>query len=115
AVEAAVDAWVNPALDYNARSRALAILWVSRDRAQPLVRAAFDRASGDARLEHAKLLGFWGEPCGVAELATALDPAEWDEKILQGKMAEYAYLPTPVDALVLALGYSGDADNALPA
>src|SRR5690606_1290222 len=57
---------------------------------------------------------FWHEPCGAAELAAALEAAAWDEKILQGRMAEYAYLPTPVDALVLALGYGGNVDAALP-
>ncbi|NLF19574.1 MAG: FAD-dependent oxidoreductase [Lentisphaerae bacterium] len=28
----------------------------------------------------------------------------WDDRILQGAMAEYAHLPTPVDGLILALG-----------
>lgn len=32
----------------------------------------------------------------------------WDAKVFQGVMAEYAHLPTPIDALILALGYSGD-------
>jgi hypothetical protein len=33
---------------------------------------------------------------------------------LQGVMAEYAHLPTPIDALILALGSTGDA-RAVPA
>jgi len=60
----------------------------------------------------AKVLGFLEQRDGVAELVGALDVAEFDAKILQGRMAEYAHLPTPVDALILALGYSGD-DRAL--
>jgi len=67
-----------------------------------------------ARLEYAKLAGFLGLQDGVDDLIAALDATEeWDPKILQGAMAEYAHLPTPTDALVLALGYAGDP-RALP-
>ncbi len=38
---------------------------------------------------------------------------EWDAKIFQGSMAEYAHLPTPIDALILALGGTRDR-RALP-
>jgi hypothetical protein len=45
----------------------------------------------------------------AAELIDALDEVEaWDAKIFQGKMAEYAHLPTPIDALILALGHTRD-------
>ena len=43
----------------------------------------------------------------------ALRLATWDGNILQGKMAEYAQLPAPVDALIWALGHAGDS-RAVP-
>jgi hypothetical protein len=32
---------------------------------------------------------------------------EWDDKIFQGFMADYAHLPTPIDAVILSVGNSG--------
>jgi hypothetical protein len=93
--------------------RALAVVLTHREWALPLLKSAFAQATGHDRLVFARLLGFLGQPDGVPELMSALREAEWDEKILQGRMAEYAHLPTPVDALVLALGYSHDP-RALP-
>ena len=74
----------------------------------------FESAAGDARLTYAKTLAFMGDSSGVQLLIDELDKTEgWDAKILQGNMAEYAHLPTPIDALILGLGYSGDR-RALP-
>ena len=51
----------------------------------------------------AKVLGLLGEREVVPDLLEALAKVDdWDPKILQGNMAEYAHLPTPVDALILA-------------
>jgi hypothetical protein len=91
--------------DRLAAARALAVVMAHREMAVDPVRAAHAQATGEARLTYAKLLGFWGDETVGAELAEALDRVEaWDPKIFQGKMAEYAHLPTPADALVLALG-----------
>ncbi len=56
----------------------------------------------------AKLRGMLGDPAAVDELIAALDTTEFDPRILQGSMAEFAHLPTPVDALILSLGFAGD-------
>lgn len=93
--------------------RALAVVLTQRETAVSHLRKAYEQATGADRLVFARLLGFLGQADGVPELVGALRDAEWDEKILQGRMAEYAHLPTPVDALVLALGYSHDR-RALP-
>ena len=67
------------------------------------------------KLAYARLLGFFGDKEVVPVLADALDAIkEWDARILQGKMAEFAYLPTPIDSLILALGRTRDP-RALPA
>jgi hypothetical protein len=51
----------------------------------------------------------------VPFLIEALDNVkQWDARILQGKMAEYAHLPTPIDTLILGLGRTRDP-QALPA
>jgi hypothetical protein len=106
-VAAAVADLVNPSRSFLERSQSLAILFARPDAALPLLRRALASAPvAEAALEYAKLLGFLGCADGVPMLADALDRAGWDDKIYQGRMAEYAHLPTPVDALVLALGYS---------
>ncbi len=101
--------------DRLAAARALAVVLAHREAAEPLLLAAFRKGQGATRLTHAKILGFWGHTEVVPELTAALDAVhEWDAKVLQGVMAEYAHLPTPVDALVLALGQPRDP-RALPA
>ena len=97
------------------RCRALAVVLSHCDLAVATIKRAFRAASGESRLTYAKVLGFLGEKDGVELLLEELERVEsWDAKILQGNMAEYAHLPTPVDALILALGYSGDP-RAVPA
>jgi hypothetical protein len=106
-VQKAVAAIGDPDLERNAKCRELAIVLAHRELAHPHLAEAFPEAEGDARLAYAKLLGFLGDAAAVPVLEDALRGVEaWDDKILQGKMAEYAHLPTPVDALILALGYT---------
>jgi hypothetical protein len=109
AVEALPDA-ANPA----EAGRSLAIILSSPERARPVLEEAFGGATGPARLTYAKVLGVFGDARGVPELTEALDDiTAWDAKILQGVAAEYAHLPTPVDALILSLGSTRDS-RALP-
>ncbi len=95
--------------------RELAIVLAHRDTALPLLDAAFVQADGESKLTYAKILGFLGQPAAAPVLRQALDQVTaWDAKVLQGTMAEYAHLPTPIDSLVMALGHTGDR-RALPA
>jgi len=95
--------------------RALAMVLAHRETALPLLQAAFARADEPHKLTYARILGFLGQREAVPVLIEALEkiPA-WDAKVLQGTMAEYAHLPTPVDSLVMALGRTGDR-RAMPA
>ncbi|UCE49704.1 MAG: FAD-dependent oxidoreductase, partial [Phycisphaerales bacterium] len=97
------------------RCKALAVILSHTDKARSPLRLAFASATGEARITYAKLLGLMGEPEVVPILIERLEEIkEWDAKIYQGSMAEYAHLPTPVDALILALGGTHDR-RALPA
>jgi len=89
-------------------ARALAVVLAQPQTALPLLKQRYAAATGEAKLTYAKILGFLGQAEAVPTLLEALALAEWDAKILQGVAAEYAHLPTPIDALVLALGYTGD-------
>ncbi len=92
-----------------ARCRSLAIILTHSKDARPALRDAFASTQGDARLTYAKVLGFLGDREVVPVLVDALRQVkQWDAKIYQGAMAEYAHLPTPVDALILALGHAHD-------
>ncbi len=122
AIADAVQIYADPANDYAARSRALALLFLQPDAALPALRSAWaemgtettgDDPSAERALALALVLGILGDASGAVLLAEALDAATFDAKILQGHMAEYAHLPTPVDALILALAGTGDA-RALP-
>jgi hypothetical protein len=97
-----------------ARCKALAVILSHPDKARPQLKNAFNSAAGEVRITYAKLLGFLGEREVVPELIAKLKMIDqWDAKIYQGSMAEYAHLPTPVDALILALGHARDR-RALP-
>ncbi len=87
----------------------LAIVLSHQDSALGYLRSAYNKSAGPKRLVYARVLGMLGDATGVDELIESLEEVTtWDEKILQGKMAEYAHLPTPVDSLILALGSTGD-------
>ncbi|MCF6358920.1 MAG: hypothetical protein L3J54_14055, partial [Draconibacterium sp.] len=69
----------------------------------------YKKATGKSKLLYAQVLGMCGEKTGVPALKLELNKFKsWDEKIFQGSMADYAHLPTPIDAVILALGYSND-------
>lgn len=90
-------------------ARPLAVILSHSDTARPMLREAYREAAGSSRLTFARVMGFLGEQEVVPDLMDALESVgEWDAKILQGAMAEYAHLPTPVDGLILALGHTGD-------
>ncbi len=92
----------------------LAVILTHGEPALPFVRQAYSKAKGQPRVLYAQILAVLGDRTGVPILIGALTNAEWDAKIYQGHMADYAHLPTPVDSLILALGRAGDR-CALPA
>ncbi len=92
----------------------LAIILTHKKTALPLIRKRYLKSTGKSKLLYAQVLGMCGKNDGLATLLAELENfTEWDEKIFQGSMADYAYLPTPIDGVILALGNSGDK-AALP-
>lgn len=92
----------------------LSVILTHGDVALPLIRQAYSKAKGQPRMLYAQVLAVFGDKTGVTTLLEALRSAMWDAKIYQGRMADYAHLPTPVDSLILALGHAGDR-SAVPA
>nr|MCU0248492.1 FAD-dependent oxidoreductase [Bryobacter sp.] len=93
----------------------LAVILTHKSAALPLLKQAYEKARPRQKLMYANLLAFFGEAEVTPFLAESLDAiTQWDARILQGKMAEYAHLPTPIDTIILALGRTGDR-RGLPA
>jgi hypothetical protein len=88
--------------------RPLAIILTHREAALPLVGEKYKQSRGRSKLLYAEVLGMCGKEEGLSTLLAELDNfKEWDEKIFQGSMADYAHLPTPIDAVILSVGNSG--------
>lgn len=102
------------ALNPKEAGKPLAIVLTHKKTALQMVKKEYQKSAGRRKLQYAVVLGMWGEKDGVTTLLNELENSgKWDEKIYQGSMADFAYLPTPVDALILSLGNSGDR-SALP-
>ncbi len=89
----------------------LAIILTHQEAALPKIIEAYHKAKADcqAKLLYAQLLAICGNNEGLPTLLAALKEIdEWEDKIFQGFMADYAHLPTPTDALILAASYTGD-------
>ncbi len=113
AIQQAVSAY-GKATNPESAGKPLAVILTHKDEALPLVRHAYSQANGTPRVQYAQVLAVLGDNVGVPALLDALKTAEWDAKIYQGRMADYAHLPTPVDSLILALGHASDR-SAVPA
>ena len=114
-IHKAVREYGDAALSRAGRCKALAIILSHAEKARSPLKLAFASATSETRIAYAKLLGFMGERQVVPTLIEELEAVDqWDAKIYQGSMAEYAHLPTPIDALILALGGTRDR-RALPA
>lgn len=91
--------------------RPLAIILTHQDISIPLIIKKYHSSEGRSKLLYAQVLGMCGNTESLPTLLAELDNfVEWDDKIYQGWMADYAHLPTPIDALILSVGYSGIKD-----
>jgi len=107
-VEAAVNGFMD-ADDSFAAGKDLAVVMTHQEMAAPLLKELLKNAEPRKKLRAAMTLGVFGEPCAFDELRQALQGIScFDAPVRQGRMAEYAYLPTHVDGLLIALGSLAD-------
>src|SRR5690606_20881802 len=84
----------------------LAIILSHLDTALPIIKEEYQKSTGNKKLLYAQVLGMCGEKLANTTLLAELEGfSEWDDKIFQGSMADFAHLPTPLDAIILSLGY----------
>ncbi len=95
--------------DRDRACRALALVFAYPDRSLPLLREAFQQVGAAQREIYAKILGVFGDAAGLPLLLQAAEKPNWGQKVWQGKMAEFAYLPNDIDATVMAIGFAGDS------
>ncbi len=87
----------------------LSVILSHKENAIPIIQKEYKKAKEKTNLLYAQALGICGNSEGIPTLLAELNKFEkWDEKIFQGSMADFAHLPTPIDGIILALGYSGD-------
>jgi hypothetical protein len=98
-------------------SRCTALIFAHSSRALPLMENAYPHAQGERQVDIAILLGLCGKKTGVSTLIEELEAIEtnrsgkgWEPRKPLGRMAEFSQLPTRMDALILALGRTGEED-----
>ncbi len=83
--------------------------------ALPLLRAAYDRAEGKAKLVYAHTLAVLGDATGVDTLIETVDSyASWDEGWNYRGMGQFGAALSPLDRYIVALGRAGQK-KAIPA
>ena len=92
-----------------------AVVLSHREQALPLVREAFAKAAGDARVTYAKLLAVLGDASGLDTMLEKLNAAaEWDQGWNYRGMGQYGSAYSELDALIVAIGMTGQT-RAVPA
>ncbi len=82
--------------------------------ALPLLRRAYARAEGQAKLIYAHTLAVLGDPAGVDTLIEAVDSYEsWDEGWNYRAMGQFGSALSPLDRYIVALGRAGQK-KAIP-
>jgi flavin-dependent dehydrogenase len=95
--------------------RGLAVLLEERDRALPLLKAAWQKAElPEYRLIYANILGMLGDTTGVTTLIETISAQDWDEGWNFRGMGQFGGSISPLDSHLIAAGRSGDA-RVIPA
>ncbi|MBN2215793.1 MAG: FAD-dependent oxidoreductase, partial [Pirellulales bacterium] len=98
-------------LDYGAVAVVLA---ADRGEALPMLREAHQRATGEAKIHYAKILGVLGDPAGIATLVEIIRDAPWDAGQNIEPFGNVGGSYTRMDLLVIALGMTRDPAAAAP-
>ncbi|MBN2023334.1 MAG: FAD-dependent oxidoreductase [Pirellulales bacterium] len=90
------------------------ILAADRAEALPLLGAAHERSTGEAKLAYAKILGVLGDRAAAPTLAEAVRAAAWDEGQNVEPLGNVGGAYSEMDLLVIALGLTRDPAAAAP-
>ncbi|MCB1235737.1 MAG: FAD-dependent oxidoreductase, partial [Verrucomicrobiae bacterium] len=94
--------------------RGLALLLEEKDRALPLLKAAYEKADlPEHQLIYANLLGMLGDATGLPTLIETIRSHEWDEGWNFRGMGQFGGSISPLDSHLIAAGQSGDP-KAIP-
>ena len=95
--------------------RAAAILFLHREEALPLLRAAYAESEGDRQYAYAQKLAMLGDATGAERLIERVRGTEqWDRGWNYRAMGQYGNAFSPLDSDIVALGMAG-ARKAVPA
>ena len=87
----------------------LAVILSQPETALPLLRQAYAKADGDARLAYAHILGMMRDPTGAETLAAAVRSAgAFDKGWNYVGMGQYGMSISPLDSYIIALGRTRD-------
>ena len=92
-----------------------AVILAAPETALPMLRKAYADATGEARVNYAKILAMLGDATGLDALLEAVcKTAEWDAGWRYRGGGQFGHALSPLDTLVIALGRTGDK-RAVPA
>jgi hypothetical protein len=87
----------------------LEIILAQPQQALGLLRKAYDAAEQEkARLVYAHILGMLGDDRGAGTLLEAIASSQWDKGWNFTGMGQYGASLSPLDSLIIALGFTGD-------
>ncbi len=87
----------------------LSLVFSEPERAVKMLREQFPKSQGDQQLRYAQLLALLNEQDGVRVLIDAIRASTWDDGWNYRGMGQFGWSISQVDALLIALGYAGDA------
>jgi hypothetical protein len=86
-----------------------AVILAQPEQALPLLREAYSRSTGKAKLTYAQVLGVMGDPAGVDTLIEAVRGfSQWDAGWNYHSMGQFGRALSPLDDLIVAIGRTHD-------
>jgi flavin-dependent dehydrogenase len=95
--------------------KGLAVVLTHAPQSLPLLKNAYASAASDAdKLAYARVLAVMGDPAGLDTLIKALDAATWDKGWNYTGMGQFGSSLSPVDTLIVSIGYARDRRAVTP-
>ena len=95
--------------------KGLEVVLAQFETAQPMLRDAYAKSTGDTQLAYAHILGMMGDATGAETLAKAVAAApSWDNGWNYKGMGQFGACVSPLDSLIIALGRTKDKRTLAP-